>query len=584
VYLGNGDGTFQRHISYRLPGFANLSAPPLAVGDFNGDGKLDIAVDNANSGATRFVSVLLGNGDGTFQAPYSDIVVGGDQIAAGDFTGDGRSGIVTSAGDLLLPAPADFSLSGASVAEQQPAGTLVGTFNTPNDDPNNFFVYTFVSGTGGDDNADFTIDAQGNLHTAASFDYATRSSYSIRVRSTDAVGDISEQVITIQVLPLQETVLPPTLPGATLNVPYSQTITAAQAGYAGPFTFSVTAGSLPAGLSLSAGGTLIGMPTAAGSYSFTVTATENNGTMASQAYTVAMSPYVAPATPAQLVAVLDAANQTGIATTITLAAGATFDFTHPDNFSDGVNALPVITGTVTILGNNDTIERTGSAGFRLFDVAAGGSLTLEGLTLTGGWAWGAGAGAEGGAIYSAGTLSLTGTGREASSAELGIAAGNYNYASGSYAGGGSAQATVAANANGRALPAPLTITSATPRLPTTTAIATRPLIPPPSGGVPSAAIIDANEALSARNKRCVQSVEEASNIRKELPLLRSGERHIEKVNVIIARHQSSTFLLQSVSRCNADAEWELSHNSFWGRLGRLIHSSDPRIPELAGSA
>jgi hypothetical protein len=203
VSLGNGDGTFQTPVFHRLtlPPDSSTWGQPVAVGDFNGDGNLDIAVSSV--GGT--VSVLLGNGDGTFQGPYCDQVSDSSHIAAGDFTDDGRSGIVTFSGQILLSSP-DFSLSNASVVEQQPAGTLVGTFNTPNADPNNFFTYTFVSGTGGDDNADFTIDAQGNLHTAAGFDYGTKSSYSIRVRSTDIVGQISEGVFTINVLPPPATV------------------------------------------------------------------------------------------------------------------------------------------------------------------------------------------------------------------------------------------------------------------------------------------------------------------------------------------------------------------------------------------
>jgi hypothetical protein len=57
VLLGNGDGTFQTHVDY-----ATGSGPDsVAVGDFNGDGKADLAVTNDYA-----VSVLLGNGDGTF--------------------------------------------------------------------------------------------------------------------------------------------------------------------------------------------------------------------------------------------------------------------------------------------------------------------------------------------------------------------------------------------------------------------------------------------------------------------------------------------------------------------------------------
>jgi hypothetical protein len=407
VSLGNGDGTFQSPVFYPLSvpiinGYVTVfRTSPLVVGDFNGDGKLDIAV-----GTIGGVRLLLGNGDGTFQRQFGDNALNSFSLAAADVTGGGRSELVTAGGAILFAAPPQFSLSSASVAEHQPAGTVVGTFNTPNDDPNESFTYQFVSGTGGADNAAFTIDPQGHLHTAAGFDFATRSSYSIRVRSTDVVGQISEGVFTIQVLPLQETVLPPTLPGGTVGVPYRQTITAEQAFYAGAFTFSVTGGSLPPGLSLSTGGVLSGAPTAVGSFAFTVTARESGGATASQAYTVAVAAYVA--TPAQLVAAINAANQTGIPATITLAPGATFNFTLEDNATDGWNALPVITGTVTIIGNNDTIERTGPNPSRLFDVASGGSLTLQNVTLTGGWARGAGASADGGAIYSAGTLRLSG--------------------------------------------------------------------------------------------------------------------------------------------------------------------------------
>ena len=60
----------------------------VAVGDFNGDGKLDLVT--ANAGADD-VSVLLGNGNGTFQAP-TNIGIGSNpqSVAVGDFNGDGK--------------------------------------------------------------------------------------------------------------------------------------------------------------------------------------------------------------------------------------------------------------------------------------------------------------------------------------------------------------------------------------------------------------------------------------------------------------------------------------------------------------
>src|SRR5438874_83752 len=60
VLLGNGDGTFQAAVNYGAGG----NPGSVAVGDFNADGKPDLAVANTGSGN---VSVLLGDGDGTFQ-------------------------------------------------------------------------------------------------------------------------------------------------------------------------------------------------------------------------------------------------------------------------------------------------------------------------------------------------------------------------------------------------------------------------------------------------------------------------------------------------------------------------------------
>src|SRR6266545_4092163 len=102
VLLGNGDGTFKSAVQYatgRLPA-------SVAVSDFNGDEKPDLAVANqgvANAPGTN-ISVLLGNGDGTFQSAVNyDAGLGPSSVAVGDFNGDGKpdlavanAGIVTN--------------------------------------------------------------------------------------------------------------------------------------------------------------------------------------------------------------------------------------------------------------------------------------------------------------------------------------------------------------------------------------------------------------------------------------------------------------------------------------------------------
>jgi hypothetical protein len=84
IFLGNGDGTFQDPVTTE-PSFSVLT---LGIGDFNGDGKLDLATAG-NVGLQRYVNILLGNGDGTFTqgATYTG-ETSPSSIAVADFNGD----------------------------------------------------------------------------------------------------------------------------------------------------------------------------------------------------------------------------------------------------------------------------------------------------------------------------------------------------------------------------------------------------------------------------------------------------------------------------------------------------------------
>jgi hypothetical protein len=81
------------------------------------------------------------------------------------------------------------------------------------------------------------------------------------------------------------TIAPAVLPGATMGVPYNQTLTAS--GTAGPYTYAVTGGALPTELNLSAGGVISGTSTATGAASFTITATDAVGCTGSASYAFA---------------------------------------------------------------------------------------------------------------------------------------------------------------------------------------------------------------------------------------------------------------------------------------------------------
>jgi Putative Ig domain len=151
-------------------------------------------------------------------------------------------------------------------------------------------------------------------------------------------------------------VAPATLPNGTFNAAYSQTITAS--GGTAPYAFAVTAGSLPAGLTLSAAGVLSGTPTAAGSSSFTVTATDANNFLGTQNYTLVINQLAqaitgfAPTTPVTF----------GVAPiTLTAAGGASG---NPVTFAttSAATICTVSGSTLTITGAGTCVVTADQAG------------------------------------------------------------------------------------------------------------------------------------------------------------------------------------------------------------------------------
>jgi hypothetical protein len=201
------------------------------VGDLNGDGVADLAV-GAFFGTTAaedggVLHILFLNADGTakLRTKIASQTGGGPTLASGDFFGFSAVNLGDLDGDgvtdLAVGAPQDdteggsrgavhilrlealatptaLALSANSIAGNQPTGTAIGTFSTTDANANDSFTYTLVTGMGATDNGSFQIVGN-ELQSNAVFNFATKSSYSIRVRTTDDSGLFFERMFTINI-------------------------------------------------------------------------------------------------------------------------------------------------------------------------------------------------------------------------------------------------------------------------------------------------------------------------------------------------------------------------------------------------
>ncbi len=99
--------------------------------------------------------------------------------------------------------PTDIHLSPAAIDENEPPGTTVGTLTTTDPDAGDTFTYALVSGTGSTNNGSFTISGD-LLQANAAFDFETKASYSVRIRSTDPGAGSVERAFTITINDVNE--------------------------------------------------------------------------------------------------------------------------------------------------------------------------------------------------------------------------------------------------------------------------------------------------------------------------------------------------------------------------------------------
>ncbi|MGX5666030.1 putative Ig domain-containing protein [Rhizobium daejeonense] len=279
----------------------------------------------AGTAAVAYSQTLSGN-DGT--APYAFVVTSGS-LPAG----------------LMLAT--NGTLSGIPTSEESQTFTVTATDHYGATGSQSYTVAIAIAApVAGDTSATIAANSGSNtialnlsggaastvtVETAAAHGTATASgtaisytptpgysgSDSFTYTATNASGTSTAATVSVTVTAPTVAISPSSLPDGTAAVAYSQSITANNG--TAPYTFAVTSGSLPAGLTLATDGTLAGTPTAEGSQTFTVSATDAYGATGSQSYTVA----IAVAAPvAGDVSATVAANSSNNAITLNLSGGA----------------------------------------------------------------------------------------------------------------------------------------------------------------------------------------------------------------------------------------------------------------------
>jgi VCBS repeat-containing protein len=195
VLLGTGTGAFQGAISYaagRLP-------RAVAVGDFNGDGKQDLAVANHLSDT---VSVLLGSGAGTFASavPYA-AGEGPDSVAVGDFNGDGKqdlavANLLSDTVSVLLNNDAPVAANDAYTTAEDVALTVpaAGVLANDSDVDGDRLTAVLVTGPA---HGTLTLNADGSFTYTPALNYSGPDSFTYRA-SDGSLSSSASVAITVR--------------------------------------------------------------------------------------------------------------------------------------------------------------------------------------------------------------------------------------------------------------------------------------------------------------------------------------------------------------------------------------------------
>jgi hypothetical protein len=191
--------------------------------------------------------------------------------------------------------------------------------------------------------------------------------FTFTVTVTDSAGATATQIYTALKINPVPVIATTSVPNWTVNRLYpTQTLQTTAATGTAPFTWAVTAGAVPTGLTLNSGGSLSGTPTANGTFSFTATVTDAAGATASQAYTsVLINPPPTIATTLGDWTVNRAVPSTSLLTTVGTGTPSFSYAVTAGGFPTGVTMSPagLVSGTPTVTGPfSATVTVTDAAG------------------------------------------------------------------------------------------------------------------------------------------------------------------------------------------------------------------------------
>ena len=409
-----GTGPYTFSVSGSLPPGLSLSSSGALTGTPTTAGSSTfsiIARESLGAVGFRTYTITIGAGTtitlspavlpgGTVGTPYSQTITATGGSPPYTFTvasGTLPAGLTLSSAGVLFGTPTTAGFTTFTVHATDGFGTVgsrdyflsinsmpvihdvtVSPPTLPNGTVGTAYVAAFAATGGG--TAPYTFTLFGNLPAGLTLSSAgvitgtptATGTSSFAVIATDQtrthVGS-RDYTITVTAAPVTITLSPPTLPGGAVGRAYSVVLMAT--GGTGPYSFAVSAGTLPVGLTLSTAGFIAGTPTAAGTSAFSVTATDSHGNAGSRNYSILVA---GVAQPVHLTAIGSGAGGGPRVQVFNPDGSVRFDFfAFEESFYGGVR---VAVGDVNGDGIDDIVTGAGFTGGPVVRVFSGADLTV----------------------------------------------------------------------------------------------------------------------------------------------------------------------------------------------------------------